>query len=70
MARADTQYSQLSTLAWGQAGRIIAYQYDDNGSLTSKTTTDTVTSDVTGNPSQKFLKKVKKIAIKDLRDTQ
>jgi RHS repeat-associated protein len=40
LAQAETQYSQLSTLAWGRGNRIIAYQYDDNGSLTSKTTTE------------------------------
>jgi RHS repeat-associated protein len=44
LAQAETQYSQLSTLAWGRGNRIIAYLYDDNGSLTSKTTTEGTTT--------------------------
>jgi RHS repeat-associated protein len=40
LAQAETQYSQLSTLAWGRGNRIIEYGYDANGSLTSKTTTE------------------------------
>ena len=40
LAQAETQYSQLSTLAWGRGNRIIEYGYDANGSLTSKITTE------------------------------
>jgi hypothetical protein len=40
LAQADTQYSQLSTLAWGKGNTIIEYGYDANGSLTSKNTTE------------------------------
>ena len=47
LAQAETHYSQLSTLAWGKGNTIIVYGYDANGSLTSKTTTDTATSYVT-----------------------
>ncbi|MEN6309508.1 MAG: Tox-REase-5 domain-containing protein [Anaerohalosphaeraceae bacterium] len=39
LSQAATQYSQISTLAWGRGNSIITYGYDANGSLTSKTTT-------------------------------
>ena len=38
LSEASTQYSQINTLAWGAVGDTITYEYDDNGSLTSKTT--------------------------------
>lgn len=44
LAQADTQYSQLSTLAWAKGNSIIEYGYDANGSLTTKTTTEGTTT--------------------------
>gem|GEM_PF-1453448 len=38
-ADAATQYANISTLAWGKVGNTITYEYDANGSLTSKVTT-------------------------------
>jgi len=38
-ADAATQYADISTLAWGKVGNTITYEYDANGSLTSKVTT-------------------------------
>jgi RHS repeat-associated protein len=40
LSYAASDYSQLSTLAWGKDGTTITYDYDNNGSLTSKTTTE------------------------------
>ena len=43
LAQADTAYSQISTLTWGQDNTTIEYAYDANGSMTSKITTETST---------------------------
>jgi len=40
LSQAAVQYSSVSTLAWGKGNRIIEYDYDANGSLTSKVTTE------------------------------
>ncbi len=39
LAAAEIQYANLHTTTWGQSGDTIAYGYDANGSLTTKTTT-------------------------------
>jgi RHS repeat-associated protein len=39
-AYADSQYAQVSTFSWANGNQTIVYDYDDNGSLTSKTTTE------------------------------
>ena len=40
LARADVQYNNLSTAAWGAADDTINYTYDDNGSVETKITDD------------------------------
>ena len=42
LARADTQYSDLTTASWGSGNRTIEYEYDANGSMTQKTTRQTL----------------------------
>jgi len=46
LAQAEMQYSELGASSWGQADRTIEYTYDDNGSLLTKTTKVTSTSEV------------------------
>jgi hypothetical protein len=36
IAHASTQYSELGTGSWGDAGKVFSYCYDDNGSKTYK----------------------------------
>ena len=44
VARADTQYTNLTTETWHNGNRIVSYLYDDNGSAVKKTTANTGTS--------------------------
>ena len=44
LSYADTQYSQLSTQAWGHAGDTLTYFYDANGSLVYKIYADVSTA--------------------------
>ena len=39
LAQAEIQYANISTASWANGDTIITYTYDDNGSVTSKTTT-------------------------------
>ena len=38
LSHGQIQYSNLGAAAWGNTGDTITYEYDDNGSLTSKVT--------------------------------
>jgi RHS repeat-associated protein len=38
LAEAEVQYANISTASWANGDTIITYIYDDNGSVTSKTT--------------------------------
>jgi RHS repeat-associated protein len=46
LAQAEMQYANLGISSWGQADRTIEYTYDDNGSMLTKTTKVTSTSEV------------------------
>lgn len=46
LARADGQYLNLSTSAWGSGNRTISYQYDKNGSQICKTTKKTLEDEI------------------------
>jgi len=46
LAEAQTQYANLGVSTWGQVDRTITYEYDDNGSVLTKTTTVTSTTAV------------------------
>jgi len=46
LARADIQYSLLSTTDWASGNRTITYTYDDNGSIIQKVTKKTITQEL------------------------
>jgi RHS repeat-associated protein len=43
LSQAAIQYGDLSTASWGQGDTTIVYEYDNNGSMTKKTTKTTST---------------------------